>query len=401
MAQRRESSKRFAGVVLALVALAVGNGLSGCQRNAARGAPPPPEVAVYTVATQPVVLRTELPGRVAACRTAEIRPQVSGVVLKRLFTEGAAVRAGQVLYQVDPATYQAALDNAQATLARAEAQLPALRQRAERVASLLPDRAVSQQDVDDTAAALHQSEAEVKVWKAAVAAAAVNVAHCRITAPVSGSIGRSAVTEGALVAAYQPVALATIQQIDSVYVDMTQSTSDVLTLRQRLQSGQMQQGSAEVSLVLEDDSPYPHQGILRFREVTSDPSTGSVILRAIFPNPDAMLLPGMFVHAMIEEGANDQAILIPQQGVSRTPKGEPVALVVGAGNAVEQRLLKLDRSLGNQWLVTAGLAPGDLVVVEGSMRARPGTVVTTVPFAAEQATPAGPNATTAHPATAN
>jgi membrane fusion protein (multidrug efflux system) len=307
MPQRRESFNRSAGVSLALAALALGIGLTGCQRDAARGAPPAPEVAVVTVATQPVVLTTELPGRVAACRTAEIRPQVSGVVMKRLFTEGAVVRSGQVLYQVDPATYQAALDNAKATLARAEAQLPALRQRAERVASLLPDRAVSQQDVDDTAAALHQAEAEVNVWKAAVAAAAVNLAHCRITAPVTGSIGRSTVTEGALVSAYQPVALATIQQIDSVYVDVTQSTSDVLTLRQRMQSGQMQQGSAEVSLVLEDASPYPHKGVLRFREVTTDPSTGSVVLRAIFPNPDAILLPGMFVHALVDEGRTGRA----------------------------------------------------------------------------------------------
>ncbi len=375
--------------------------LVGCGRETARAPAAAPEVAVVTVAPELAVLTTELPGRVSAFRTAEIRPQVSGVLMKRLYIEGATVRVGQALYQIDPATYQAALENAQATLARAEAQLPPLRLRAGRVQSLQADRAVSEQDADDATAALLQAEAEVKVWKATVAAAQVNLSRCRITAPVSGRIGRSNATEGALVTAYQPLALSIIQQIDSVYVDVTQSTGEVLQLRRRLDAGLLRQGSAEVSLVLEDGLAYSHRGMLRFREVTTDPTTGSVILRAAFANPDAVLLPGMFVHALIEEGVNEQAILIPQQGVSRTPKGEPIALVIGEGSVVEQRLLTLDRAIGSRWLVTSGLTTGEQVIVEGSQRARAGTTVKAVLFAETTADSAQPDPTTPRPATAN
>lgn len=401
MPYAREPHVSYRWTAPTLAVLLGGLLLVGCGREATRAPAAPPEVAVVTVAPELVVLTTELPGRVSAFRTAEIRPQVSGVLMKRLYSEGAVVRSGQALYQIDPATYQAALDNAQATLARAEAQLPPLRLRAERVQSLQADRAVSQQDVDDAASALLQAEAEVKVWKAAVAAAQVNLSRCRITAPVSGRIGRSSATEGALVTAYQPLALSTIQQIDSVYVDVTQSTGDVLQLRRRLDSGLLRQGSAEVSLVLEDGLAYSHRGLLRFREVTTDPTTGSVILRAAFPNPDAVLLPGMFVHALIEDGVSEQAILIPQQGVSRTPKGEPIALVIGEGSIVEQRLLTLDRAVGSRWLVTSGLTIGEQVIVEGSQRARAGTTVKAVPFAETAADSARPDPTTPRPATAN
>lgn len=402
MSHRRKSYETRALARLTPAALLLAALLStGCGRQTPQAAAAAPEVAVVIVTPQAIVVTTELPGRITALRTAEIRPQVSGVLLKRLYTEGAVVRAGQTLYQIDPASYRAALDNAQATLARVEAQLPPLRLRAERVQSLLTDRAVSRQDVDDTAAALLQAEAEANAWKAAVAAAQVNLARCRVTAPVSGSIGRSNVTEGALVTAYQPVPLSTIQQIDSVYVDITQSTGEVLQLRRRLDSGQLRQGSADVSLILEDASHYAHQGTLRFREVTTDPTTGSVALRAVVPNPESLLLPGMFVRALIQEGQSEQAILIPQQSVSRTPKGEPTALVVGKDGTVQLRLLTLDRAVGNRWLVTSGLQAGELVIVEGSQRVRPGAIVKTVPFAEAQAAPAGTNATTVQPATAN
>jgi membrane fusion protein (multidrug efflux system) len=391
---------------LALLLAAVVGGLvpAGCGKKAEPAPPAAPEVAVVTIAPQAIVLTTELPGRVSSYRVAEVRPQVSGVLKKTLFTEGGDVRAGQALYQIDPASYQAALDNARAGLARSEAQLPAIRQRAERVQALLPDKAVSAQDVDDATAAVKQVEADVQTWQAAVAAAEINLGYCRIVAPISGRIGRSSVTEGALLTAYQPVALATIQQMDSVYVDVPQSTSEVLLLRRRLEAGLLSQDSAgrnRVALLLEDSSPYPPAGSLKFRDVTTDPTTGSVILRIVFPNPDAVLLPGMFVRAVVEEGVNEHALLIPQQGVHRTPKGEPIALVVGQGDVVKQQLLTLDRVIGSQWLVAAGLAAGDRVIVEGVLRVRPGMVVRAVPFTEGQAKDAQPGTTSPRSASAN
>ncbi|MHB8077778.1 MAG: efflux RND transporter periplasmic adaptor subunit [Candidatus Krumholzibacteriia bacterium] len=389
-ARSRESMARLA-LVSALFAGALA--AAGCARKPAARPAARPEVAVVTMAPQSVVLTADLPGRVSSYRIAEVRPQVSGVLLKRLFTEGAEVRAGQALYQIDPSTYRASLDNARATLARAEAQLPAIRLRAERVRALLPDKAVSEQDVDDANAALKQAEAEVQGWRAAVAAGEINLGYCRIVAPIAGRIGRSGVTEGALLTAYQPLAMATIQQMDSVFVDVPQSTSEVLLLRQRLEAGLLSQDSAghnKVSLLLEDATPYPHVGTLKFRDVTTDPTTGSVLLRIVFPNPEAVLLPGMFVRALVEEGVNEHALLIPQQGVARTPKGDPVALVVAAGDTVRQKLLTLDRAIGSNWLVATGLQAGDRVIVEGSMRVRPGMAVNAVPFDAGRADGAGP-----------
>ena len=390
-ARSREAMARLA-LVSALFAGALA--AAGCGRKAAAPPAARPEVAVVTMAPQSVVLTAELPGRVSSYRVAEVRPQVSGVLMKRLFTEGADVRAGQALYQIDPSAYRASLDNARATLARAEAQLPAIRARAERVRALLPDRAVSEQDVDDTNAALKQAAAEVQGWQAAVAAGEINLGYCRIVAPIAGRIGRSGVTEGALVTAHQPLALATIQQMDSVFVDVPQSTSEVLLLRRRLEAGLLSQdaaGRSRVALLLEDATPYPHAGTLKFRDVTTDPTTGSVLLRIVFPNPEAVLLPGMFVRALVEDGVNERALLIPQQGVARTPKGEPIALVVAAGDTVRQKLLTLDRAIGSNWLVATGIAAGDRVIVEGSLRVRPGMVVNAVPFDDGRAGGAGPD----------
>lgn len=341
-----------------------------------------PQVSVITIQPQKVTLSTRLPGRTSAFRVAELRPQVNGLIQKRQFTEGAQIRAGDVLYQIDPAPYQAALDNARAALARSEANLPAIRVRAERFKELLADKAVSQQDFDDAAAALKQAEADIATWKAQMESARINLANTRITAPISGRIGKSSVTEGAIVTAYQPTPLATIQQFDPIYVDVPQSSNDLLRLRRRLEEGGLQQGGKErnrVGLVLEDGRNYAHRGTLEFRDVSVDASTGSVILRMVFPNPEGVLLPGMFVRATVEEGVLEAALLVPQQGVLRNQKGEPYAFVVDREGKVGMRMLTLEREIGNQWLVTSGLAAGDRVIVEGVQilqMQRPGTPMT-------------------------
>jgi len=336
-----------------------------------------------TVQTQKIMLSTELPGRTSAYRIAEIRPQVSGLILNRLFTEGSSVKTGQVLYQIDPAPFQAALDNTQAALGRAEANLPAIRSRAERYREVLADKAVSRQDYDDAVAAMTQVKADIQYWKATVETARINLGYCRVTAPISGRIGKSNVTEGAIVTAYQPVALATIQQLDPIYVDVPQSTTELLRLKRRLEDGRLKSHGTnqnKVKLILEDGTAYPPEGTLQFRDVTVDPTTGSVILRVVFTNPEGVLLPGMFVRAVMKEGVNEQAILIPQQGVSRDPKGNPVSLIVDAEGKAQQRMLTLDRAIGDKWLVSAGLAPGNRVIVEGMQRVRPGAAVKVVPF---------------------
>ena len=366
---------------LVLVALMGGLLLAGCDRQ--QQSPPPhvPEVAVVTVRPHKVVLTTELPGRTSAFRVAVIRPQVSGLILKRLFTEGSDVKAGQALYQIDPAPFQASLDNAKAALSRSEANLSAISLKAERLRELLADKAVSRQDYDDATAALKQTEADIEYWKAMVKSALINRGFTRITAPISGRIGRSQVTEGAIVTAYQPVAMATIQQLDPMYVDVSQSTTDLLRLKNLLKSGQLDQNGAsqkKVGLILDDDTTYPWKGTLQFRGVTVEPSTGTVFLRIVFSNPENILLPGMFVRAVVKEGVNAQAILIPQQAVSRDPKGNPLALVVDSQNKVEQRQLTIDRAIGNKWLVTSGLTPGERVIVEGVLKVRPGATVKAV-----------------------
>jgi len=344
----------------------------------------PPEVATVTVAPQQVMLTTELPGRTAPYLIAEIRPQVSGLLLKRLFTEGSDVKAGDLLYQIDPAPFEAALNNAQAALARSEANLPALRAREERLRKALADKAVSQQDYDDAAAALRQVEADIQYWRASVETARINLGYTKITAPISGRIGKSSVTDGAIVTAYQTVPLATIQQLDPIYVDVPQSTAELLRLQKRLASGQLKaDGDTQraVQLVLEDGTKYPLEGTLQFRDVTVDPTTGTVTLRMVFPNPNAVLLPHMFVRAVLKEGVQENAILVPQPAVVRDSKGNPMVWLVNAEKKTEPRPLVLEREVGDKWLVTAGLAPGDRVIVEGLLKVRPGIPVKEVPLA--------------------
>jgi membrane fusion protein (multidrug efflux system) len=333
-----------------------------------------------------VSLTTELPGRTSAHMVAEVRPQVSGIIKKRLFTEGSDVKAGQVLYQIDPATYQAAYASAKAALGRSQANLIPARLKEERFRDLVKIKAVSQQDYDDAHAALKQAEADVDSARAALETARINLAYTRVTAPISGRIGRSSVTEGALVTANQAGPLATIQQLSSMYVDVTQSSAELLRLKQNLASGLLKNNGsqARVRLLLEDGSAYPLPGTLKFSEVTVEESTGSIILRAVFPNPKQTLLPGMFVRAILEEGENPQAILVPQRGVTRNPKGEAMILMVGAGDKVEPRPIKVARTVGDKWLVSEGLKAGDRVILEGIQKARPGTQVKAVPFGGKQ-----------------
>jgi membrane fusion protein (multidrug efflux system) len=374
-----------------------------------------------------VVLSSELPGRTSAYLVAEIRPQVNGLIQKRHFTEGSNIKDDQVLYQIDPAPFQAALDNAAANLSamrksadRARAALEAsiagvTRQRAtlelartnlQRFEELFQDRAVSasQRDqaateaevagatlraveaqVDSDREAVAAAEASIQQAEAALKTARINLGYTRIIAPISGRIGKSNVTEGAIVTAYQPLALATIQQLDPIYVDVPQSTSEMLRLEQRLKAGRLAPDGGnqnKVKLILENGTPYPLEGTLQFRDITVDPTTGSVILRTVFPNPQGALLPGMFVRVVVKEGIHKQAILIHQQAVSRDPKGNPVALIVDAEGKVGQRMLTLDRTIGDKWLVSSGLSAGDRVIVEGMQRVRPGAPVKVVPFEA-------------------
>jgi len=379
----------------AAICLTVGLTLTACgKKPAPKPQGGPPEVGVITVQTQRVALTTELSGRTVANLIAEVRPQVGGIIKKRLFTEGSDVKAGQVLYQIDPASYEAAHASARATQARAEATLGVVRLKAERYQDLVKIKAVSQQDNDDGQAALKQAEADLAAAKAAVETARINLAYTKITAPISGRIGRSSITDGALVTANQATALATIQQLGTMYVDVTQSSAELLRLKQTLASGMLKKDSAtaqaRVKLLLEDGSPYPLPGTLKFSEVTVDQSTGSITLRAVFPNPKQVLLPGMFVRAVLEEGVNEQAILVPQRGVTRNPKGDAMVMVVGAEEKVEPRVIQVVRTVGENWLVSDGLKPGDRVILEGLQKARPGTPVKAVPFGAKPAAAPGP-----------
>ena len=339
--------------------------LSGCDKAPAlASAPKPQEVGVVTLQPSTVNLSQDLPGRTSAYRVAEVRPQVDGIVLKRLFQEGSDIKEGQQLYQIDPATYEATLANVQASLEQ-------YRSLATRYRQLIDEQAVSKQEYDNARAQQLQAEAQVR-------SAQINLRYTKVLAPISGRIGRSEVTEGALVANGQTTALATIQQLDPIYVDVTQSSADMLKLRRALDAGQLQtQGGtkAKVSLTLEDGRLYPQQGTLEFSEVSVDPSTGSVTLRAVFPNPDRLLLPGMFVHAQIPTGTAQNAILAPQLGITRDLKGHSTALVVTPDNKVELRELTANRTLGTQLLVENGLKAGDKVIVEGLQFVKPGAEV--------------------------
>lgn len=391
----RDERRRKLATVGCLAALCAF--MAGC--SARRGGPPAEtqEVSVVTAQTQALVLTTQLPGRIAALLTAEIRPQVNGIIQKRLFEEGSMVKAGQVLYQINPASYQASVDQAKANLtaaeadlANAQANLPSLQAKADRYKSLLATKAVGQQDFEEARTALQQGEATVRsrqavieADKAALASARINLAFTPIQAPITGRVGKSSATVGALVSAYQASALTTIQQIDPVHVDVVQSNAELLRLRSRLESGKLKADSVrqrKVKLLLEDGSVYPVEGLLQFRDFTVDQGTGAVTLRLSFPNPKEILLPGMFVQAVVEDGISPKAILVPQQAVNRDPKGQPCVWVVGKDGRTENRLVALDRIVGDAWLVSGGLSGGETIVVEGGDRLKSGTPVRTVPF---------------------
>src|SRR3984893_1612284 len=351
---------------------------SACSRHSPPPSAPQPAVTVVTMHPPPVSLTTELPGRVSAHRIAEVRPQVNGVILKRLFTEGERVTEGQQLYQIDPGPYQASLSSAQASLARARAAVQVSRLTVERYKTLVEVHAVSRQDYDNAAAKLQQDEADVAAAEAAVRTATINLTYTKMNSPISGRTGRSTITEGALVTANQASSLVTITQLDPVYVDVTQPTTTLVRLKRELASGQLHTAGpnkAPAKLMLEDGSPYELPGTLQFSEVTVDQGTGSVTLRAIFPNPTDLLLPGMFVRATIQEGIRESAIRAPQQGITHAPDGTATALIVGANDHVEKRTVELDRAIGDQWIVTRGLEPGDRLIVAGLQKVKPGIEV--------------------------
>jgi membrane fusion protein (multidrug efflux system) len=381
--------------------------LGGCGQPTTPGGPPKggaPEVAVVVIKEEQMAITTELPGRTSPYLLAEVRPQVNGLIQKRLFLEGGDIKAGDLLYQIDPAPYQASYENARAALARSEANLPAIRARVNRYKELVEIKAVSHQEYDDATASLKQVEAEVEVNKAVVETARINLANTRITAPISGRIGKSNVTVGALSTAYQGSAFTTIQQMDPIYVDATQSSAVFLRLKRNIEAGRIKgdgPGRAKVKLFLEDGTPYPLEGALKFSDITVDPTTGSFILRMVFPNPRHTLLPGMYVRTLVQEGVVSHALLAPQQGISRDPKGNPVALIVDDSGKVQQRMLTVDRAIGDKWLVSSGLKTGDRLIVEGLQRVRPGTSVKVIPF--DPARKDGPGAAKTHqsPAKAN
>ena len=352
-------------VTVLVTAVALASVLSGCSKKE-EAAPPAqtPEVGVVTLKAQPYTLTTELPGRTTAFRVAEVRPQVDGIILKRLFKEGGDVKAGQQLYQIDPAMYEATANSAKATLQSAKSM-------SDRYKQLVNEQAVSRQEYDTALASTQEAQSALQT-------AQINLRYTRVMAPISGRIGRSSVTEGALVTSGQTTEMATIQQLDPIYVDVTQSSAEMLKLRNDLASGRLEKAgdnAATVKLTLEDGNDYAQDGRLEFSEVSVDQATGSVTLRAVFPNPDHTLLPGMFVHAQLQAGVNSKAILAPQQGVTRDLKGKPTALVVNKDNKVEQRELVANRTAGAYWLIEKGLAEGDRVITEGLQFVKPGAEV--------------------------
>jgi membrane fusion protein (multidrug efflux system) len=374
---------RAPGLAVISAALIAGCGKKQAGPPGGPGGPGGPmEVSVLTIAAAPVTLTQDLPGRVSAFRVAEVRARVNGIVLRRLFTEGSDVAEGQVLYEIDPAPYQAALDSALGTLARAEANATTASLKEERYKQLLGVKAISKQDYDDALANQRTFDADVLSGKAAVQTARINLDYTKVTSPVSGRIGISQVTEGAYVQASQATLLATVQQLEPVYVDVTQPSSDLLRLKRDLASGRLkadESGKARVKLIHENGDIYPEEGALQVSDVTVNATTNSVMVRAVFPNPRGELLPGLFVRARLEEGSTPDAILVPQLAVSRNSKGEPTTLVVGANGMAELRVLKIPRAVGNQWLVAAGLKPGDQVIVDNLQRVRPGAPVKVTP----------------------
>lgn len=363
------------GFIVGLLACVSSLSLAACGEKE-KAAPPVPAVGVVTLKVEAAPLMTELPGRITSAETAEVRPQISGVIRRRLFTEGGFVQAGQLLYEIDDAPYRAALGQAQGSLARAQASIRATGLQAQRYKELVGINAVSRQEADNADASAQQARADVAAQRAAVQSAQVNQNFTRIRAPISGRIGRSLFTPGALVQAGQADALATIQRTDMVYVDVTQSAAQIIDLKQAMKAGGVSAADgARVQLLLPNGSVYPIEGRLQFSEVTVDPASGAVTLRATFANPDGLLLPGMYVRAKLVEGQRTQAILAPQQGVTRDARGRATAMVVGADNKVEVREIETDRPVGDKWIVTKGLKSGDRLIVEGLLNLRPGTVV--------------------------
>jgi membrane fusion protein, multidrug efflux system len=366
-----------------------------CSSPPPADAPPPSEVAVVTLATEPVTMTAELPGRTVAVMVSEVRPQIRGIIQKRLFTEGQQVKSGQVLYQIDPSLYQADYDSAAATLARAEAARVSVRLLAERYAELVKIEAVSKQQNDDAIAAYARADADVATARAALDTASITLEYTRITAPIHGQVSASVHTQGALVTANQQDPLTTVRQLDPIYVDITQSSDQLLALQRQLASGRLRRagkGTIMVRLRLDDDSEYEHAGMLAFTDVVVDETTGMVRLRTRFPNPNGLLLPGMYVRALVPQAVDDEGLLLPQQSVTHNQRGEAVALVVNGENTVEQRLLKTAGTVGDRWLVREGVKPGDRVIVEGGQKVRPGARVRPVEWRAArvaQAPPAG------------
>lgn len=369
--------------LLFAVSLLVG----ACTQKPSPPAPGIAEVGVVTLKTEVVALQNQLSGRTSAALVSDVRPQVSGIVKARKFEEGALVKAGQVLYVIDPASYQAAADQARATLASAEAAVAAAALKDARYADLLKIEGVSKQDADDAHTAARQAVAAVAQQKAALATARISLDYTQVRAPISGRIGKSSVTPGALVTASQATALATIRALDPMYVDLTQSSADLLRLRRTLATGALKAGSAEVSLVLEDGTAYAKKGRLKFAEVAVDEATGSVTLRAEFPNADGALLPGMYVHALLDQATDPSAILAPQQGITRDPKGNATALVVTPENKIATRTVTTPRSIDDRWLVASGLKAGDRLVVQGVNKVRDGDTVKAVEVAATARAP--------------
>ncbi|CAH5844197.1 Multidrug export protein AcrE [Klebsiella aerogenes] len=348
--------------------------LTGCDNSGNQQAQPQaPQVSVHVVHSEPLSVNTELPGRTSAFRVAEVRPQVSGIILKRNFVEGSDIKAGESLYQIDPATYQAAWNSAKGDEAKAEAAAAIAHLTVKRYVPLLGTQYISQQEYDQAVASARQADADVVAAKAAVENARINLAYTKVTSPIDGRIGKSSVTEGALVTNGQADAMATVQQLDPIYVDVTESSNDFMRLKQ--ESLQRGDDSKSVQLIMENGQPYSLKGSLQFSDVTVDESTGSITLRAVFPNPQHTLLPGMFVRARIDEGVNPQAILVPQQGVTRTPRGDATVLIVNAQNQVENREVTAAQAIGDKWLITSGLQNGDKVIVSGLQKVRPGVTV--------------------------
>ncbi|MGL4916539.1 MAG: efflux RND transporter periplasmic adaptor subunit [Aeromonas allosaccharophila] len=368
---------RSVGLALLATGLLAGCGDKGGAPQG-QGGMPPAAVNVVTLQSSPLMLTSELTGRSAPLRVAEVRPQVSGIILKRLFTEGSDVKAGDLLYQIDPAVYQAAVASAKANVAKAEANEQSARLKAQRYQELLKVKSISRQDYDDADASWKQAKAEIMASKAALRTAEINLGYTRITAPISGRIGKSAVTEGALVTAQQADSLTAIQQLDPMYVDVRQSTADLLRLKRLVAEGKLtqdEQKGAKVTFLLEDGSTYGEEGSLQFSDVTVDETSGMVTLRVIVPNPHQLLLPGMFMRATLQEGERAQGLLVPQTAVTRTPNGGATVMVVTADNKVELRNVQLSRVVGSNWVVESGLTSGERVIVAGLQKVRPGAVV--------------------------